>query len=178
MAAFQNGVYTPNPYYYNPQPAPYTSPYLSPYAPQTPAVQTQVQQPVQQAQLAAQTTQSQQTSAPPQTNKIFVTGKEDALNRQAPFNSEIIYLHQDKPFGFQVYTDGQGKKTVTVFRLTECTDEELKEETTSVAKSDLSMYATKEDLTDGLAELESKIVQHIKQVLPKKKKVVVEDDED
>ena len=174
---FQNGDYQPyNPYVYGAQPTQYQQ-----YAPQAPVqpIQTQTQQiPQPQAQQASQPAQTAQTQGYAYSNEIFVTSKEDALNRQVPFNSSVTYLHQDKPFGFQVVTDINGKKKVTAFRLVECTDEELKEETTNVSKAALADYATKEDLTEGLAELESKIAQYIKQVMPKKKKVVVEDDED
>ena len=174
---FQNGVYQPyNPYTYGAQPMQYPQ-----YAPQAPAqpsplAQAAAQQiPQQQAQQPAQSTQTAQTQGYSYSNEIFVTSKEDALNRQVPFNSSVTYLHQDKPFGFQVVTDAQGKKTVTAFRLVECTDEELKEETTAVAKADLSGYATKDDLNAGLADLESKIVQHMKQELKKIRAFVSED---
>lgn len=55
----------------------------------------------------------------PRTNKIFVTSLEDALNRPADPNSEVIYLDQDKPFLYQVMNDMQGRKTYKTFELTE-----------------------------------------------------------
>ena len=185
---YNNGVYTPyNPYAYTAQPAPaYYQQYAQQPAP-TPQQMPQAvqQQPVQQTvqaqpQQPAQAQQTAQTQGYAYTNEIFVTSKEDALNRQVPFNSSVTYLHQDKPFGFQVVTDAQGKKTCTPFRLTPCTDEELKEETTAVAMADLSAYVTKDDLMAALADLENKLKRDYKQVAatPKKKKVIVEDDDD
>lgn len=173
---FQNGVYQPyNPYTYGAQPMQYPQ-----YAPQAPVQPSPIAQAAQQtaqpqAQQPAQAQQTAQTQGYAYTNEIFVTSKEDALNRQVPFNSSVTYLHQDKPFGFQVVTDAQGKKTVTAFRLVECTDEELKEETTAVAKADLSGYATKDDLNAGLADLENKIVQYFKQEFKRYRALVAED---
>lgn len=183
--AYNNNVYAPyNPYAFGAQPIQTYPPYVPPQQPMVSqmAQQQAVQQPVQQqSQQPVQSQQSTQTQGGySYTNEIFVTSKEDALNRQVPFNSSVTYLHQDKPFGFQVVTDAQGKKTVNSFRIVECSDEELKDETTTVAKADLSIYATKDDLNAGLLNLEDKIKQYFKSstAVPKKKKVVVEDDED
>ena len=63
--------------------------------------------------------QMSQPQLQPRTNKIFVTSLEDALNRPADPNSEVIYLDQDKPFLYQVMNDMQGRKTYKTFELTE-----------------------------------------------------------
>lgn len=63
--------------------------------------------------------QMPQPQMQPRTNKIFVTSLEDALNRPADPNSEVIYLDQDKPFLYQVMNDMQGRKTYKTFELTE-----------------------------------------------------------
>ena len=97
---FQNGVYQPyNPYtpYGAAQPMQY--PQYAPQAPvqPSPLAQAAAQQiPQQQTQQPAQPQQTAQTQGYAYSNEIFVTSKEDALNRQVPFNSSVTYLHQDK----------------------------------------------------------------------------------
>lgn len=134
------GGYTSNPYLYGAQPnyAP-VQPYQQNVQPQ---MQQQAQQPVQQAQTPIQP-QLQARS-----NKVFVTSIEDATARYADPNTEIIYLHQDKPFIFEVFTDWQGKKTVRTYRFEECTVEEMQDETKGIAKKDLENFVTKNDLTE------------------------------
>lgn len=61
------------------------------------------------------------------TNHIFVTSLEDALSRNAPPNSEIGYLHQDKPLLFNIKTDNLGKKTYTTYELKEYSAESKEE---------------------------------------------------
>lgn len=59
-----------------------------------------------------------QMQAPPvKTNHIYVTSLEDALARSSEPNSEIVYLHQDKPLLYNVKTDMMGRKSYTVLEL-------------------------------------------------------------
>lgn len=170
------GGYTPNPYVYGAQPN-YTP--VQPYQqPMQQTMQTQAQQPVQPAQTPVQ---PQMQSVPPKTNKQLVTSYEDAMNRYVEPNSLMVYTHQDEPFQFQIYTDWEGKKTPRIFKITEYSLEQMQDEIKGVAKTDLEGYARVEDLEkikgsivtkDDLADLESRLVQYIKQstlsVTPKK----------
>lgn len=74
------------------------------------------------------------------TNHIFVTSLEDALSRTAPPNSEIGYLHQDKPLFFNIKTDNLGKKTYTTFELREYSPEkEIKEEKQEIKEEPINL---------------------------------------
>lgn len=159
------GGYSNNPLIYGAQHQSYQT--FSPYQQSVqPQMQQQAQQPVQASQQPVQ----QQT--PTRSNKVFVTSIEDATGRYADPNTEIIYLHQDKPFIFEVFTDWQGKKTVKTYRFEECTVEEMQDETKGIAKKDLENFVTKNDLTEfkkslitseDLEALEGRIVQFVKQ---------------
>ena len=52
---------------------------------------------MQQPQPQPQPSMQMQQAIPVKTNKIFITSIEDAMARYAEPNSEIVYLHQDKP---------------------------------------------------------------------------------
>lgn len=45
------------------------------------------------------------------TNKIYVTSLEDALNRMASRGTEMVYFHQDSNEFYVVKTDFDGRKT-------------------------------------------------------------------
>ena len=59
----------------------------------------------------------------PTSNKLFVVSAEDALSRFAAPNSIMIYLLQDESTLFEVYTDGQGKKSIRARTLTDAAQE-------------------------------------------------------
>lgn len=52
----------------------------------------------------------------PVTNVTYVTGIEDALNKSANYNSELIFFHQDQPIFYRVKVDNYGKKQWQEFR--------------------------------------------------------------
>ena len=102
-------------------------PYTNYYAPQMP---TQTPQ----SYFGAQPTQS-----PIRTNKIFVTSLEDALNRNAEPNSEVVYLHQDQNLLFEIKTDMQGRKTYQTYQFAPYKAE-------NAAPATETPYATKDEL--------------------------------
>lgn len=57
-------------------------------------------------------------NVPPQiqSNKLLVTSLEEALTRNAPLNSRIVYTHQDDNLEFEIFTDMNGRKTYSVFK--------------------------------------------------------------
>lgn len=79
--------------------------------------------------------------AQPNTNKIYVTSLEDALNRMSPRNSEMVYFHQDANEFYVVKTDADGRKTWMGFAY-------------SIPNQDATTPATKADLNAIIARLE------------------------
>lgn len=63
-------------------------------------------------------TQQTPVTLQPQTNKIYVTSADDALNRFAQPNSITLYVQQDETAIFEVATDQQGRKSIKTFSLT------------------------------------------------------------
>lgn len=51
------------------------------------------------------------------TNMVFVTSLEDAYQRETYPNAQMIYLDQDKPFLYVVFTDSYGRKTSETYEL-------------------------------------------------------------
>lgn len=178
-----------NPFYANPAIAAYTQyPYSVPpaitqnqqygsFATQSSPMQQQpINTPVTPVQAQPQQLQMQ---LPPKTNKIYVTGIEDATSRMAEPNSEMLYRHQDDQILYEVFTDLQGKKTVKAYRYEEITNEP-KRETSAVS---LDGFVTKDEFTafqakivtkDDLAELESKLAQYVKQSTTSRSKKATE----
>ena len=80
----------------------------------------------------------------PNTNKIYVTSLEDALNRSAPRGSEMVYFHQDANEFYVVKTDSDGRKSWAGFNYV-------------APNPDLTTPATKADikeLLDRIVKLE------------------------
>lgn len=104
-------------------------------APQYGGYQTQVQIPQMNYAPQVQPQQPQQ----PKTNKSFVTSLEAAKSMPADYNSYMIYLDQDKPLLYEIYTDAQGIKTATIYKITP--------QAAAEAQSDMpASYATREEL--------------------------------
>lgn len=60
-----------------------------------------------------------QNASPTQvrTNKIFVTGLQDALSRSIDPNSDVVFFDQDKDIMYNIKSDAYGKKTHLVIDL-------------------------------------------------------------
>ena len=81
-------------------------------------------------------------SAPqPNTNKIYVTSLDDALNRSAPRGSEMVYFHQDANEFYVVKTDLDGRKSWMGFAY-------------AVPNQDTHTPATKADFKELLERIE------------------------
>ena len=68
--------------------------------------------------------QSQQQPAQMNTNKIYVTGIDDAKARQLPPNSDFIFLDNDKPLLYRKTVDATGKMEIKAFKISEYTETE------------------------------------------------------
>lgn len=123
--------YTPynfnNPYAYS------FTPYYNQFA------QHQVQP---QAQSQQQSSAQQQSAMTTNTNKIFVAGLDDVKNRNLPFNSDVIFLDNDKPILYQKTVDSKGQFEVKAFDITPHNNIEDTKET---GKVDLSNYVPRSD---------------------------------
>lgn len=138
----------------------YVNPYGAPNYGYQPQYQPQAQMPVQSPQASPQ--QPAQPQMQVQSNKIFVTSIEDAMTRMAMPNSEVVYLHQDKPLLFEIRTDAQGKKTPFVYDIVPHREEQPKEQ----PKVD---YVSREEF-DGLYEQIKEIRGTIESLATRRKK--------
>lgn len=94
--------------------------------------------------------QQQPTQPPrPKTNKIFVTSLDDAMSRIADYDSQMIYLDQDKPLLYEIYTDGQGRKTPTIIQLSPSDGTG----SPKTAKNDKVEYVTRQEFDDIQAQM-------------------------
>lgn len=100
----------------------YQTPYNNPYGGFMPQQGNYTVQPPyapQSANFAPQQAQAQQAN----TNKIYVTGIEDARARQLPPNSDFIFLDNDKPLLYRKTVDATGKMEIKAFKITEYTEQ-------------------------------------------------------
>lgn len=165
-----------NPYNYNNGNV-YQTPYSTPYggfvAPQgnytgqapfaqqngnfTPTVQSQQHQAQQPAQM--------------NTNKIYVTGIDDARARQLPPNSDFIFLDNDKPLLYRKTVDATGKMEIKAFKISEYTETEAAPATAPAV--DMSQFVSVEQFKDVQTEM-SRIKKTIDTLLKRDKKEAVD----
>lgn len=80
------------------------------------------------------------------TNKIYVTGIEDARNRTLAPNSDFIFLDNDKPLLYRKTVDATGKMEIRTFKISEYKEEEEKTTATPVAQNiDTSQFVSVKD---------------------------------
>lgn len=137
----QYGMYAPNqtPYstpYGGFSPMPNTYPAQQQFAPQTPNY-------------APQTQSAQQMN----TNKIYVTGIDDARARQLPPNSDFIFLDNDKPLLYRKTVDATGKMEIKAFKISECTETE----TEDAPAVDMSQYVSVKDFNSEINRIKKTI---------------------
>lgn len=80
------------------------------------------------------------------TNKIYVTGIDDARNRTLAPNSDYIFLDNDKPLLYRKTVDATGKMELHTFKIVEYNEEQ--EKTTAVPVSpqiDTSQFVSVKD---------------------------------
>lgn len=123
---------------------PYQAPTYGSYQPQQQMPSMAQNQPLNgfqaQSQVNAQP-QAQQAVIPTKTNVPLVTSLTEAMGRTTELNSDTFYADQDKPFIYRVSVDMQGRKTYKTFELTDVTEQEVAQSSTSNVD-----YATKADL--------------------------------
>ncbi len=119
------------------------------------------QQPMQQVQ-PVQTVPAQ--AVPQNVNKIYVTSLEDALGRFANVNTITVYHLQDESAEIEVATDGFGKKSYKMRKLSDFSPVETKSDTQA-------KYVTEEQfsgLENRIKALETKLNKTTKNTSSKK----------
>lgn len=119
-------------------------------------------QPPMQTQQPMQQTQPVQ-AVPQNVNKIYVTSLEDALGRFANVNTITVYHLQDESSEIEVATDGFGKKSYKIRKLSEYTPTEPKKEQqiNSVTHEQLSKLQEQvKSLEERLKSVENQVVKN------------------
>lgn len=111
-------------------------------------------------------TPTQQQPAQMNTNKIYVTGIEDARARQLPPNSDFIFLDNDNPLLYRKTVDATGKMEIKAFKISEYTETEAPAPAQAV---DLSQFVSVEEFK-GVQEEMGRIKRTIDGLLKKEKK--------
>ena len=112
-------------------------------------------------------TQSQQQLAQMNTNKIYVTGIDDAKARQLPPNSDFIFLDNDKPLLYRKTVDATGKMEIKAFKISEYTETEAAP--ASAPAVDMSQFVSVEEFKTVQTEM-GRIKRTIDSLLKKEKK--------
>ena len=112
-------------------------------------------------------TATQQQPAQMNTNKIYVTGIEDARARQLPPNSDFIFLDNDKPLLYRKTVDATGKMEIKAFKISEYTETEAAP--AAAPAVDLSQFVSVEEFKGVQAEI-GRIKRTIDGLLKKEKK--------
>lgn len=110
-------------------------------------------------------TATQQQSAQMNTNKIYVTGIEDARARQLPPNSDFIFLDNDKPLLYRKTVDATGKMEIKTFKIAEYTEAE----TASAPAVDMSQFVSADEFKGMQTEV-GRIKKTIDSLLKKERK--------
>lgn len=137
----QYGMYAPN-----------QTPYSTPYGGFSPMPNTYLAQPQfapQTPNYAPQTQSAQQMN----TNKIYVTGIEDAKTRQLPANSDYIFLDNDKPLLYRKTVDATGKMEIKTFKISEYTETEAE----AAPAVDMSQYVSVKDFNSEINRIKKTI---------------------
>lgn len=114
-------------------------------------------------------TPTQQQPAQMNTNKIYVTGIDDARARQLPPNSDFIFLDNDKPLLYRKTVDATGKMEIKPFKISEYTEAEAAPAQAAAPTVDLSQFVSVEEFKGVQAEM-GRIKRTIDGLLKKEKK--------
>ena len=154
---------------YNPYGNMYQTPYNAPYGGFMPSQGNYTGQAPfapQNGNYAPQT-QPQQQPAQMNTNKIYVTGIDDARARQLPPNSDFIFLDNDKPLLYRKTVDATGKMEIKAFKISEYTETEVAP--ASAPAVDMSQFVSVEEFKTVQTEM-GRIKRTIDGLLKKEKK--------
>lgn len=143
---------------------PYNAPYVG-FMPSQGNYAGQVPYAPQNGNFAPQTQPQQQQPAQVNTNKIYVTGIDDARARQLPPNSDFIFLDNDKPLLYRKTVDATGKMEIKAFKISEYTETEA----APAPAVDMSQFVSVEEFKTVQTEM-GRIKRTIDGLLKKEKK--------
>lgn len=103
--------------------------------------------------------QPQQPTMATNTNKIFVSSIEDVKNRQLPFNSDFIFLDNDKPYLYQKTVDGKGQFEVKAFEIHEIKAQDSQKQPDTINLSNYVTLTEFKALKGQIDELKNKITK-------------------
>ena len=103
--------------------------------------------------------QNQQPNSTTNTNKIFVAGIDDVKSKSLPFNSDFIFLDNDKPYLYQKTVDSKGQFEVKVFEIREIKPQENTKEDNSINLSNYVTLPEFEALKGQIDDLKNKITK-------------------
>ena len=110
--------------------------------------------------LTQQQTQPQQTmNNATNTNKIFVAGIDDVKSRNIPFNSDFIFLDNDKPILYQKTVDSKGQFEVKAFEINEIKAQDSQKQPDTINLSNYVTLTEFEALKGQIDELKNKITK-------------------
>lgn len=110
--------------------------------------------------LTQQQTQPQQTmNNATNTNKIFVAGIDDVKSRNIPFNSDFIFLDNDKPYLYQKTVDSKGQFEVKAFEINEIKAQDSQKQPDTINLSNYVTLTEFEALKGQIDELKNKITK-------------------
>ena len=110
--------------------------------------------------LTQQQTQPQQTmNNATNTNKIFVAGIDDVKSRNIPFNSDFIFLDNDKPYLYQKTVDSKGQFEVKAFEINEIKAQDRQKQPDTINLSNYVTLTEFEALKGQIDELKNKITK-------------------
>ena len=100
-----------------------------------------------------------QQQAPQQTNtnKIYVSGVEDVRQRNLPFNSDVIFLDNDKPILYQKIVDSKGQFEVKAFTITPYNAQETDKTSQAINITDFVKTSDLEPIKAELEAIKSKL---------------------
>ena len=101
--------------------------------------------------------QNQQPNSTTNTNKIFVAGIDDVKSKSLPFNSDFIFLDNDKPYLYQKTVDSKGQFEVKAFEIREIKPQENTKEDNSINLSNYVTIGEFEALQGQIKELKDKL---------------------
>ena len=103
--------------------------------------------------------QNQQPNSTTNTNKIFVAGIDDVKSKSLPFNSDFIFLDNDKPYLYQKTVDSKGQFEVKAFEINEIKAQDSQKQPDTINLSNYVTLTEFEALKGQIDELKNKITK-------------------
>lgn len=93
------------------------------------------------------------------TNKIFVASVDDVKNRPLPFNSDFMFLDNDKPILYQKIVDSKGQFEIKTFDITPHIDEQKTKDESVINPANYVLKSDFEALQGEIRSLKDKFTK-------------------